>query len=162
MKKIRILQYLLIFIAAVFIDRITKIWAIKNFMYSDTNVFPGLNLTLVWNRGVACGFFNFRSWIGFAFVAAVVFSVMCLFAAHSYYLFKKGRLIYFEVLILAGAISNFADRFLYKGVADFVQIYCSTWYFPIFNFADLCVVFGVMGILIRYVIYVYFGKNQGI
>jgi signal peptidase II len=160
MKKIKLLQYFLIFIAAVLVDRITKIWAISNFMHKDTNLFPGLNLTLVWNRGVACGFFSFKSWIGFLFVAAVVFSVMCLFAIHSYCLFKKGRVIYFEVLILAGAMSNFADRFLYNGVADFVQIYFSTWYFPIFNFADLCVVSGVMGILIRYVIFVYFRKDQ--
>ncbi len=130
MKINKILQYLLIFTSAIFVDRITKIWAINNFMFKDTKVFEGLNLTLVWNRGIACGFFNFKSWIGFVFVAAVVFSVMCLFASHSYYLFKKGRSIYFEVLILAGAISNFADRFLYKGVADFVQLYYSSWYFP--------------------------------
>lgn len=43
------------------------------------------------------------------------------------------------VLLFAGAIGNLIDR-LFRG---FVIDYLSFWSFPIFNFADICISFGV-------------------
>lgn len=43
------------------------------------------------------------------------------------------------VLLFAGAIGNLIDR-MFRG---FVVDYLSFWSFPIFNFADICISFGV-------------------
>lgn len=162
-KHIRAIFYFLIFVFVILVDRITKVWAINNLAHKDINLFKGLDLTLVWNRGVAWGLFSFESSIGFLIVTAVIFSFLCIFIAYIYDLIKRGNPAYFEIFILAGAVSNnVIDRFLYTGVADFVYIHIATWHWPVFNFADMCIVFGVLGLLGRYFKYVYFRKIKRI
>jgi len=159
-RKLKLLHYILFFISAFTFDRITKIWALDNLMSKNIKLFDGLNLTLVWNRGISWGLFSFKSLLGFVIVTSIILAVLILFTFHVRYQFKKRRDIYFEVLILVGAVSNMFDRFLYGGVADFIDFYISKWHWPTFNFADLFVVIGVFGVLGRYLYYVYFRKAK--
>ena len=159
-KKLKSFFYILLFIFTFSLDRFTKIWALNNLINKDIKLFKSLNLTLVWNRGISWGLFSFKSFFGFLVVTAIILAVLILFILHVRYQFKKRRSIYFELLILVGAISNMLDRFLYGAVADFIDFYILNWHWPTFNFADVFVVIGVFGILGRYLWYVYFKKNK--
>lgn len=50
--------------------------------------------------------------------------------------------------VLAGAIGNLTDRVLRGFVTDFIQWYYGTFYWPVFNLADVYVVIGVFLLLI--------------
>lgn len=51
-------------------------------------------------------------------------------------------------LVLSGAIGNFVDRLSRGFVTDFIQWYYGTFYWPVFNLADVYVVVGVSLLLI--------------
>jgi signal peptidase II len=53
------------------------------------------------------------------------------------------------VLIIAGAIGNIIDRIRFDAVIDFVDIYFGEWHYPAFNFADSCIVIGVLLLVIN-------------
>ncbi len=161
-KKLKPILYFLIFIFGLTIDRLTKFWAINSLCHRDIRIFSNLNLTLAWNRGVSWGFFSFKSFWGFLFLALVIFLVLIMFIFHVRYQFKRQKNIFFELLILVGAISNLIDRILYRAVADFIDVHIGIWHWPVFNFADILVVIGVLGIFARYIKYVYFTKDKRI
>jgi signal peptidase II len=52
-------------------------------------------------------------------------------------------LVWSVALILAGGIGNLIDRIIHGYVVDFL----SFWSFPVFNFADCCVVIGTFLLL---------------
>jgi signal peptidase II len=45
-------------------------------------------------------------------------------------------------LIIAGAIGNLLDRFLYGHVIDYILVYTETWSFAVFNLADSFITIG--------------------
>lgn len=49
-------------------------------------------------------------------------------------------------LIAGGALGNFADRIIYKGVID----YLSFWHYPVFNLADIFIVVGIFILIAFY------------
>ncbi|KAA9007584.1 lipoprotein signal peptidase [Paenibacillus spiritus] len=51
-------------------------------------------------------------------------------------------------LVLGGAIGNFLDRAMTGEVVDFLQFNFGSYTFPIFNFADSCIVVGVALIIL--------------
>jgi len=51
-------------------------------------------------------------------------------------------------LIVGGGLSNLWDRWFFGGVLDFISISINNFDFPIFNFADISITFGVL-ILLR-------------
>ncbi len=158
-KKANSLLYFLFFISLFVVDGLTKLWALANLQNKDITLINGLNLALVWNRGVSWGLFSMRSFWGYHLLTAFIFIVIILFLIHTYYTFQKGKNIIFEVLILGGAFSNLSDRILYSGVIDFIDCYISTWHWPTFNFADVFVVIGVFGIIGRYLHNVYYEQD---
>ena len=54
-------------------------------------------------------------------------------------------------LILGGTIGNFYDRIVFGGVRDFMHFYYVPW--PVFNFADCCLVVGA-GLLLLQAVFV--------
>jgi len=50
-------------------------------------------------------------------------------------------------LILAGTVGNFYDRLVFNGVRDFLHFYYVEW--PVFNFADCCLVVGASLLLLQ-------------
>jgi signal peptidase II len=45
-------------------------------------------------------------------------------------------------LIIAGALGNVVDRLRLGYVVDFVEWYCRSFHWPVFNVADSCIVVG--------------------
>ena len=52
-------------------------------------------------------------------------------------------------LLFGGIVGNLIDRIIYGYVIDYISFQFGSYYFPIFNFADICIVLAVIIILIR-------------
>src|SRR5262249_6368843 len=54
-------------------------------------------------------------------------------------------------LIFAGTLGNLYDRVVFGGVRDFLHVYYHPWHFdwPVFNFADCCLVIGAGLLLLQ-------------
>ncbi len=53
------------------------------------------------------------------------------------------------MFVVVGAISNFIDRIWYGAVIDFIDFGFGSWRWPMFNLADVYVVIGVGGIILK-------------
>lgn len=133
---------ILIIVLGLFLDRITKIWALNTLIKVPEIVLikDFFSFSYLENRGAAFGIFQnkvlFLSLITFVIMLAIV-----------YYLIKykpNSKLLRISLaLILSGAIGNLIDRVGYKYVVDFIMLhYKDKYYFPTFNVADMLVVTG--------------------
>lgn len=135
------------------VDQATKFWLLDVFDLAGRGSVPVLrfaDLVLTWNTGISYGLFQQQgtagTWALFAFrVAAVIFLWVWLTRAPS-------RLTAAALgLIIGGAVGNGVDRLHWPGVMDFVLFHIETagfsfrWY--VFNFADVAIVAGVVGLL---------------
>ncbi len=131
-----------IVIIGLFIDRLTKIWAIKDLKKIDEivvvkNIFSFQYLE---NPGAAWGILANKT----LFLSILTFIVICFMV---FFLIKQkvnSELLRVSFsLIIGGALGNLYDRMTYKYVIDFLMLhYKDIYYFPTFNIADMMVVFG--------------------
>jgi signal peptidase II len=142
-------KFIALFSSLFIVDRLTKILALSFLSGRDIKIFPGLNLSLVWNKGVSWGFFSYSSKLGFYLLTAIIFLVIVGFFIYTIDIYMSGRLVFFETFILAGAVSNFFDRIYYGAVIDFIDFHICRWHWPTFNFADAFIVIGIGGIIGR-------------
>ncbi len=143
-KKIAIF-FVLAFIGVV-IDQVTKLWFNANLVpYGESiTVIPDfLSWRLAYNTGAAFSFLADHSgwqqyfFIGVAIVAAIVIAVLII-RRKPY----ERILPYGLALIMSGAIGNVIDRIRIEKVIDFISVNFGSYYFPIFNVADICVSVG--------------------
>lgn len=133
----------------VLLDQITKIAADNSLALGIKNaVFPGFNLTLLYNQGAAFSFLSdaggWQRWFFIYLSGAVsVFIFLWIRQLNE----NKTTLIVGLTLILGGAIGNLIDRLLYGHVIDFIQVYYDIYYWPAFNIADSAITLGA-GLLI--------------
>ena len=52
-------------------------------------------------------------------------------------------------MLYGGIIGNFIDRIIYGYVIDYLEFIIINYNYPIFNFADICIVISVIGIVIK-------------
>jgi len=105
--------------------------------YSDC-----IDLTLVYNKGVAFSMFAFlESWLKWL--------QLLLIGGVLIYVVRLKKLCYmFPVGILMGAgLSNVYDRFVHPGVVDYVYWHCG-FDFAVFNFADVMIDVAVLWLLL--------------
>jgi len=140
------------------VDRITKVLALNFLQHKVVKIIPGFQLSFTWNRGISWGMFNDLSQVGFYFLTAILITIVGLFVAYLISEYKRGTNILFESIVLVGAVSNIMDRVLYGGVVDFIDLYAGTYHWPTFNLADVFIVIGIGGVLIRSMYYAYLGK----
>ncbi|AWI03755.1 signal peptidase II [Clostridium drakei] len=133
---------LIIIILGLILDRITKLWALKELSNTSGIVVIKDFFVLFYleNRGAAFGILQDKV----VFLSLVTFFVM---AGIIYYIIKyrpASKLLRISLaLIISGAIGNLIDRTYYKYVVDFLTLhYKDVYYFPTFNVADVLVVTG--------------------
>lgn len=102
-----------------------------------------IDLELHYNKGVAFSMFSFLGpylkWIQATMIAVILFVI-----------FKEGyvrRYAFPAGLLVGGALGNVYDRFMHKGVVDYVAWHCG-FDFAVFNFADVAIDVAVVIILI--------------
>lgn len=143
MEKKNRLAPIFITVGLVFLDQLTKLWALKSLKPIHTmTVIPGiLDLTFVENRGVAFGLFSGQKWfiliLTGLIAGALVYFYRTLPQKPS---LKPVRLA--VLLVLSGAIGNIIDRIFRSYVVDFFEFTFFDW--PVFNVADIYVVVGVI------------------
>jgi signal peptidase II len=130
------------------LDLMVKKWAQSALEYGQpVTVFPGFNLTLLFNPGVSFGLFPVGSPTGLAFMLLVQV-VLCLGIA-VYAWSQRGKLIVWPMLLLlSGALANLVDRFINGAVTDYLDFYLSSSHWPAFNLADAWITLGVVGLLL--------------
>lgn len=107
----------------------------------------GLDLTMVWNRGVTFGLLSGDSqWNQFilAGLAALIAAVLLRWLWRA----ESGLVAVALGLVIGGAIGNIIDRFRFGAVVDFVDAYAYGWHWYVFNVADAGIVIGVTLLLI--------------
>ena len=96
-------------------------------------------ITLTKNTGAAWGLFsNFQ-------VLLLVIRIFMITGMFLYLFFWNKQFIQAipMVIVLAGALGNIIDFFLYGFVVDFLHFNLWGYHFPIFNFADTCITMGI-------------------
>lgn len=130
----------------VVIDQFIKIWVLDNLLQTSSIVLiPGfLQLTYVENRGAAFGIFQGKVEIlSILTLAVIVVGIVMLLMGK----FKSKLSLLSVGLIIAGGTGNLIDRIIRSFVVDYLDI--SLWFnFPVFNFADCCVVVGTILLMI--------------
>ena len=150
-------------LAVLISDQATKLWADSQLSYaSPENIFPGFNLTLVYNPGAAFSFLGdaggWQRWLFTGLAVAVSIYIIYWIRQLKPNEHTQGLGL---GLILGGAIGNLIDRVLYGHVIDFFDAYypsqeClpffysmggQTCHWPVFNIADMGISIGA-GLLI--------------
>ncbi len=112
-----------------------------------------LRLRYVQNSGAAFSSFSGKKWLLIIFTSLMIL----LFLGCLLKWYRRSRLFTAScLLIIAGGFGNLIDRIFRNGlVVDYIDVKCIN--FPVFNFADCCVVVGT--ILLG--IYLLFGDRIG-
>ena len=136
---------ILIVIIIFLLDRISKLYVIHldgTLLNSEIITSKFINIQLIWNEGVAFGLFAFddRSFYNLitGFIIIIILTLI--------YFIRKTTGIekYSFLIILAGAVGNVFDRFLYSAVPDFIDIHYQNFHWFIFNVADIFITLGVL------------------
>jgi signal peptidase II len=95
------------------------------------------------NRGAALGILQNQR--VFFIVITIVF---CIILFYILYFYKHHDFFsrFACIVIIAGGIGNLVDRIRLHFVVDYISV---SFYSPVFNFADICVVAGVIAALIH-------------
>jgi signal peptidase II len=142
-RRSAVLTVLLIAAGVVFLDQVTKAWAVANLMGKPAQEVLGqwLQWSYATNSGAAFSFGSGNAW-AFTAIAASVIVVILYFTAkvtNRWWAIAMG-------LILGGGMGNFIDRLIREPgvgqghVVDFIAV--PNW--PVFNVADMAVVGGAL------------------
>ena len=131
------------------IDRLSKIYVINlQKELSGAEIFTSkyLNISLIWNEGVAFGLLSFDQ--GNFYNLLTVLIILIIFFIVLMILKSSGLQKLALVLILGGALGNVFDRILYKSVPDFIDFHIGDFHWFIFNIADIFITIGVIFMVI--------------
>lgn len=143
------------------IDQLIKFWAVGTLQEQGTipflhiGNFEILDLTYLENNGAVFGSFSGMRWFLIGIVSIML--ALCLWGMIHYR--NRSKLLSVSLsLIFAGGVGNLIDRIFRNGlVIDYIEV--KLFHFAIFNFADCCVVIGIV-LFIFYVLFVDTEKNK--
>jgi signal peptidase II len=139
------LPWLLLSVATIVADQLTKAWISSSFQLFETRpVLPVLSITRAHNTGAAFSFLaDAAGWQRWVFVAlALVVSVVIAVWLRRLDGRRQRMLAIALALIMGGALGNVIDRMRLGHVVDFVLAHWRGHYFPAFNVADACITIG--------------------
>jgi len=135
-------------------DQASKFWILEVLQLPTLRNVPvlqfgpfGLDLTMVWNRGVTFGLFSGGgAWnhLILAGLALVVSGFLLRWLSRS-----ETRLVTYALgAVIGGAIGNVIDRVRFGAVVDFVDVHAWGWHWYVFNVADAAIVCGVLALVV--------------
>ena len=147
-NKSFLINFLLIFLIFL-VDRISKIYVInldKKFLGSEIFSSKFLNISLIWNEGIAFGLLSLNknslyNFLTLFILMIIIIILIMLIRSNS---IKK----YFFIMIFGGAIGNLYDRIFFKAVPDFIDLHVGNFHWFIFNIADIFITFGVIMLIL--------------
>lgn len=130
------------------IDQVVKIILSNKMIVNQTFIVIRnfFSITLVHNTGAAFSIFeNSRillMLIGILALIGLILYIKKLEAIDDIDIFTYS-------LLVGGIVGNLIDRIVYGYVIDYLSFKFGEFYFPIFNFADVCIVVAILIILFR-------------
>ena len=129
------------------LDRISKIKVISNFNEGAYFINNFLNIDLIWNIGIGFGLFSTESSIIYNSISLIIITVIAVLI---YMLLKSTNIDKFiYTIIIGGALGNFYDRLVYKGVPDFIDLHYNNFHWFTFNVADIFITLGILAFILR-------------
>ena len=131
----------------VIIDQVIKFIISNNIkLNTEINVIDKFfYITHVHNDGAAFSSFSGNT------IFLILISIISLIIIYLFFI-KDKNLSKIEIvlisLLIGGIIGNFIDRIVLKYVIDYIGFIIFDYHFPIFNFADICIVLSIIGIII--------------
>ena len=101
-----------------------------------------MNISLIWNEGIAFGLFSFGEKTLYNFLTILI--CIIILAIVFMIIKNKGFKKYSLMMILGGALGNVFDRIFYKAVPDFIDFHIQDFHWFIFNVADIFITIGVI------------------
>ena len=152
LSKSFIINFLLILIIF-FLDRFSKIYVInfyeKNYG-SDLYNSKFLNISLIWNEGIAFGLFSFSDKFFYHILSFLIGAVILIIIVM---ISRSGGLKKYSLLmIVGGALGNFYDRIIFEAVPDFIDFHVENFHWFIFNVSDIFISLGVILMIILEII----------
>jgi signal peptidase II len=139
------------------LDRISKIYVIyldKKILGSEIFSSKFLNITLIWNEGIAFGLLSFDQANLYNILTILILFVILII---SFMITKNvGIKKYSLILILGGALGNVYDRIFYKAVPDFIDMHIGNFHWFIFNVSDIFITVGVIFMILLEIV----GNNK--
>lgn len=130
-------------IMGLLLDQASK-WLATTYLHFGEvlNLFPGLNLYLTYNEGIAFSMMN-QGGLWRHVLSGVTLIIIVGLLFWLYRLPARDKLSAISLnLIIGGAIGNLIDRFRLGHVVDFIDVYYQNWHWPTFNLADSWVCIG--------------------
>ena len=153
MKKIIITS-----LSCILLDQIIKILIINSFALGKSiSIIPNFfALTFVQNTGAAFSIFSGNLiFLVCITIIALVFIYLFLVKESK----NKGFNYYLYGVLYGGIIGNLIDRIIRGYVIDYLDFNIFGYSFPIFNFADICIVVSIFLIVIMSFMEAKHGKN---
>tara|TARA_B100000676_G_scaffold300439_1_gene346123 strand:+ start:532 stop:1026 length:495 start_codon:yes stop_codon:yes gene_type:complete len=147
-NKILFINVSLVFLIFL-IDRISKIYVInldKKLLSSEIYTSKFLNISLVWNEGIAFGLFSFNKENFYDILTGLIFLIIFGIIYISFR--SKGFQRFSYLMILGGAFGNVFDRVTTRSVPDFIDFHVGNFHWFIFNIADIFITIGVIFMII--------------
>ena len=130
-------------VTAIVLDQVLKyLVEIKLPFQEAVPLIPHLALYRTWNEGVAFSFLSGMS--AWAIIGMRVFIVAFILWWWRNAREAAGLMHLGFAMIVAGAIGNIVDRFIYGHVVDYVLFHTENWSFAVFNLADSLITTGAV------------------
>lgn len=138
-------KFFLVILILATIDQITKLLIILNREKCPITIIKDvLQIEYTENKGIAFGIGNGTTVLISVITALIM--IMILYVINKRYDKLNNTLLIGSSMLISGGIGNLLDRVFRLHVVDF--IYFKLIDFPVFNFADICIVIGVVIICI--------------
>ena len=100
-----------------------------------------LNISLIWNEGIAFGLFAFNQDYFYNLLTLII--LLVVFIVLMMAIKNKGYQKYALLMILGGALGNLYDRVFFRAVPDFIDFHIGEFHWFVFNVADIFISLGV-------------------
>ena len=134
------------------IDQIIKIIIRSNLNeYQEIKIIKNFfSITLLKNTGAAFSILKNST------LLLIIISVLFILLISKYIKKEEKNLTKLDVysygIILGGIFGNLLDRIIHKGVIDYLSFRFFSYYFPVFNFADICITVGIALLIISTIV----------
>ncbi len=143
-KKSNIILVVILVIVLLGIDLLLK-YLVSTYLTTVNIINNFFSLTYVLNDGAAFSLFASRTYL------LILIALICLF----FIIYELKNNLDDRVLsigyslVLAGLLGNFLDRLMDGYIIDYLSFKIFTYNFPIFNFADILIVVGIIIVIIK-------------
>ncbi len=143
-KKSNIILVVILVIVLLGIDLLLK-YLVSTYLTTVNIIDNFFSLTYVLNDGAAFSLFASRTYL------LILIALICLF----FIIYELKNNLDDRVLsigyslVLAGLLGNFLDRLMDGYIIDYLSFKIFTYNFPIFNFADILIVVGIIIVIIK-------------